>query len=252
MKKILQSKNQTGFAHPILLVVLLVTVVGLVGYSGQRIATQRSKEQAAASQSRKKPIIITSTAAQDDSVAVEKVSISGVGSAAKSPVAKTNQGVSPSQVPDTKVEVLNKFDVTSPVGSLSQLIYEVKRNNYSSALYFITPRLMTSAYSAVKANNISNFTSSCQSNSACTTLLSTDFEIDTSHVTEKTCDVPAGSSFVDCKEISVKFVIESNKIMTVYYKTVGFQVYEASAKLLRGQDSPNWVLDQVTVNGFTL
>lgn len=132
------------------------------------------------------------------------------------------------------------------------MAYELKLGNYTNGLYFITPRLMQSAYNAIQVNNLSDFASNCSDNSVCNTLLTTNVEVDSSHINEGYCTVPEGSSYSECKELWTKFVIEDNTIKTVYYKTVGYHVHEASITMVKSSDSSNWLIDQVSVDDFSL
>jgi hypothetical protein len=142
--------------------------------------------------------------------------------------------------------------VSTPIGSLSQLIYEAQQGSYSNALYFVTPQFVSKAYASVGAQDFSQFITNCQSNEACKMLASTSVTFDLSHVTDTYCAPPSGSGFTECRKVGTKFVLEGNSLKTVYYKTVGYHVHEASVTMLRAESSTNWVVNGVNVDTFAL
>lgn len=244
-------KNQKGFAHPVLLVVLLVAVIGVVGYSGHRVIQQRNQQEQVTTQSPQGSIKITAESAEEVEVSDNVVSIQSSGTAAQASTSDTLGNSETESLPES-IDVADDYEVASPIGSLSQLIDEVKNGNYSSALYFITPKLMFNAYEAMEAYNLSDFAQNCQFNSICQTLLSSDIEIDLNHINDDYCAVPDGSGFSECRKIWTKFVLEGNTLKTVYYKTVGFHVHTATMTMLKSPDSANWVIDSVSVDDFSL
>lgn len=237
-------RNTQGFAHPLLLIVVLVGLVGLIGYtSRQVISRNNAKQQTVTSQT---PILISAddTGSQSDEKTLQ---VDHTGSAA-------SEGQQQSDTPSSgsaatlpaKKQLTTKYDVSTPLGSLSQGIYEAKTGHYSNALYFVTPRLMFRVYDSVKAANLSDFARLCQNNSACQMFRITDVSINKDHITESDC---YGESYeVECRRLSTKFSLKDGKIQTEYYKTVGYGHHTVSVYMLRFNGSSQWVADKVIVN----
>lgn len=253
MKKYIINKNQLGFAHPILLVFLLISVIGVVGYTGQRVINQKNQTNNQTDLQSSQGLFTIETVEKENTENPNpSVSVSRVGSAADAPIKNTVfQNSQPASLPEA-LQISSKYDISTPLGSLSQLISSSKQKDYSSALYFVTPKLLQNAYNALETQNIQDFSINCQNNSACNTILSSNFEIDAGHITEGYCSVPSNSAYTECKKLSVKVKLEDGKIKTVYYKTVGYQIHEASINMLKGSNSSNWMIDQVTVDGITI
>jgi hypothetical protein len=258
------NNTQRGFAHPVLLVFLFVSVLGVVGFSGYRVM-KRSKSAASRSvttatgqiviakqSSNSEPVRGASLSSASAPTPTTQINIKSPGSAAEIEVPKSANNTPIPQAQTGKINVSNQYDVSTPIGSLSQLIYEAQQGDYGNALFFVTPQFVSKAYSSVGAQSFGQFINNCQSNEACKMLANTDVNFDMSHITESPCTVPSGSGFAECKKIGTKFVMEGNTLKTVYYKTVGYHVHEASVTMLRADNSTNWVINQITVDNFTL
>jgi hypothetical protein len=259
MKNFVKS-TQLGFAHPVLLVFLFVSVIGVVGFSGYRVMNRNKSVPTRSSIATQGQIVITkqSTATEPARVSspasttATQINIKSPGSAAEVEAQKVPSNAPAAQAPTATIKASSQYDVSTPIGSLSQLIFEAQQGDYSNALFFVTPQFVSKAYSSVGAQSFGQFINNCQSNEACKMLANTDVNFDISHVTESPCTVPSGSGFAECKKVSTKFVIEGNTLKTVYYKTVGYHVHEASVTLLKADNSTNWVINQITVDSFTL
>lgn len=251
-----KKNSQQGFAHPLLLVFLVVSVVSVVGFSGYRVMSRNKSVDVQNVTTAQGQIVIAkqneSAEAAPASAESEQIDIKSPGSAAAVSNSSPVSSVSPPTAQTGKIKVSSQYDVSTPIGSLSQLIYEAQQGDYGNALFFVTPQFVSKAYSSVGAQDFSQFIGNCQSNDACKMLASTDVSFDLSHITENTCTPPANSGFTECKKVGTKFVIEGNSLKTVYYKTVGYHVHEASVTMLRANNSTNWVINQITVDSFTL
>lgn len=249
--------NIRGFAHPVLLVVALVGIFALIGVAGQRVWTKRNdaKQQEVAS-SVPDPILITSSGDASGGGSESKptkISVNRTGSAAAEASQQPVGNASGESLPETK-QLETKYDVQTPIGSLSQMILDAKAKRFSNVLYFITPRLMFRAYDMVKAQDINSFAQSCLSNANCKTLMITDVAIDKSHILERDCRDGEYSdlSGVECKKLQTTVAVKDGKLITEYYKTVGYGHYKVSLYMLHYDGQPNWVLDKVEVDNFTL
>jgi hypothetical protein len=259
--KLYIKKSQHGFAHPLLLAFLLTAVIGVVGFSGYRVLDKNKSVAVSSSAAPKGQIVISkqnisSQPSQPDTPSAnpEKIIIKSPGSAGASDTPKPSTNTV-SQQPQTQTGVVNvssQYDISTPLGSLSQLIYEAQQGDYGNALYFVTPEFIARAYATVQAQNFNQFINNCQSNEACKMLANTDVSFNVSHITGTYCTPPAGSGFTECEKVGTKFTIENNSLQTVYYKSVGYNVHDASVTMLRSSDSTNWVINKITVDSFSL
>ncbi len=244
--------NTRGFAHPLLLLVALVGIMGLIGFAGCKVMTKEDPAQQEVAATLPGHILISgsgdSTSATEDSPSTITVRRSGSAAAEASQQQAAGNAAGQS-LPESK-QLETKYDVSTPTGSLGQLIYDAKAKRFSNVLYFITPRLMFRAYDVVSAQNIGDFAAQCQSNSACKSLLITDVSVDRSHLDESEC---YGESYsVECKKITTKVTLKDGKFTTLYYKAVGNDIHQVTIYMLRSPGAPNWVVDKVSVNEFTL
>lgn len=238
------KRTDRGFAHPVLLAFLLVGVVTVIGYSGQRVLNRNRADQPA-SQTVQSPIVISGS--EDDllkGASLQTTEIKSGGTAAGAGAAAAS--------PTKQVALSSDHNITTPIGTLGQLVFKLKTGQYSDALYFITPRFMNSAYSLISAQNVSEFEQNCRNSSACQTLLSYNVKISMDHITESPCSPPAGTVFNQCSTVTLMFKLEDGTLRSVYYKTVGYDVHAISATMLRGPESSNWVIDQIAVDDFKI
>lgn len=256
MKYFIKNSEQ-GFAHPALLAILLIAVVSVVGFSGYKVISRDKSATLQNAPSAQGQIVIAAQNAlnqetESETTTAEKLAIKSPGSAAE--VKATSSPVpAPTATAQTgTIKVSNQYQVSTPMGSLSQMILEIQQGNYANVMYFVTPEFVSKAYSSVGAQNFDQFISNCQNNDACKMLASTKVSFDLSHVTENMCTPPSGTGFVECKKVGTKFVYENNELKTVYYKTVGYHVHEASVTMLRAENSTNWVINGVNVDNFSL
>lgn len=255
---------QKGFAHPLLLAFLLIGVVGVVGFSGYRVLNEeQSEDQAAAVLQAQDRLIIGATSSDEntqDTESQKNIYVASSGSAAESPALQTNASEGESEtsqqatsLPSTK-QVEDKYSATTPLGSLGQLIYEVKSGNYENALYFITPSLLQGAYNAIQATNLESFESLCSTNSVCETARSLNYDLSLTDINIAACSSPAYDSYGydGCKKIWTKFTIDGDTLTTHHAKAVGYGVHSASVTMIKNDSSSTWLIDRVSVDGFEL
>lgn len=233
--------NTNGFTHPVVFVIIIVTVAGLIGFSGHRVwVKNNSAKQGSTATLKTTPQANNDTPAPEVTLA-KSVAVRKTGTAAA--VAKQAGGSSSLPIAE-QVQIAAKYDLKTPEGSLNQVINELKAGQFSNVLYFITPRFMFQSSKLMSASEPATL-DQCKSNSVCNMLLNTEIAtISTS------LQYPYTATSVSAEGKSLVFNLkwQDGKLISQHPRYGGD--YQLTVDMLNIGE--NWVIDRVTINGYTI
>ena len=235
-------QNDDGFTHQIIFIVIIFTIISLLSFTGKRVLDTKARvntAKVATSQNPASPA--KATPESTTAPAVKPVTVARKGTAAA--LATSSLTGSKTAIPESVI-VKSPYNIKTPEGSLNQLVKELKSGNFTNALYFISPRFMDKTAELMKSQDYVTL-EQCKANETCKLLLNTPVKV----LTAAAINLYTSSDFsTDGKSLNLNIALDGNTFVS--HGTTSAGDYTVKVDMIDA--GTNWVVDRITVNGFTI